>query len=235
MPKEVKRAIDKAFSGLAETWASATGVFIVVSIFLALAITAAGGWPVFLDWMKSEKAAYWVQAIGAILAVVAAFTISNAQFKAATNLEEEKSRRELERRQAILLALIESALDEYNGALDALRGDDPLDWFNRTSASELMKEYYDSFAKFSPLDMPSAAAVRSLITLRDRLQAASWNATRALHHGKKMMEDQEVWSNALAAARAATSACSYDECVVAMNDNLAEVASLLADLRAEFS
>ena len=161
--------------------------------------------------MKSEKCAFWVQAIGAIAAVWAAFLISNAQFRLAIRTQAESARTELERRHATLIALLESALEDFGDILKILRGQRPTEAFVRTSAKELMKEYSSAFAELSPLDMPSARAVRSLVKLRDLLKTASWNANEAIRRGTL---DQ----------------VEYEDCVEAMADNLKEVRTEMEQL-----
>jgi hypothetical protein len=222
-----------AFSRLADAWASWTGLAIVLSIFIALSIAAADGGKYFGDWINSEKAAAWVQAIGSLMAVVAAFTISNAQFHSAVELQEEARKYEHGRQYETILVLIEGAIDEFELNLNALRGDDPLDWFVRTSANDLMKEYYDVFARFSPFEMPSETAVRSLVSLRDLIHTATWNASRAIQHGTKIAEGYETWPEALAAIQGTPIEARYRECLEFMEDNLKELRDALSRLESE--
>ena len=79
-----------------------------------------------------------------------------------------------------------------------------------------MDEFYQAFLQISPLDMPSANAVRALITMRDRFKTAAWNANAAIVHGTGAFKE-------------------YMECVDAMEHNLNDVrreqSKLLAELK----
>lgn len=154
--------------------------------------------------MSSAELAAWVQAIGGIAAVVAAFLVSSRQFRDATTLQERSDRTERKRRYETLIALIAAALEDFDDTLKALRGPEPEKWFEENSSKELMEEFYQAFLQISPLDMPSSTAVKALITLRDRLKTAAWNANAAIEHG--------VCANK-----------KYMDCVEAMEHNLNEV------------
>ena len=165
--------------------------------------------------MSSSEAAAWVQAIGSILAVIAAFLVSSKQFRDATNLQRENLRSERRRRYEALTGLVGAALADFTDTLNALRGSEPLKWFEEQSASEIMQEFYQAFLQISPLEMPSSEAARALVTLRDRFKTAAWNANEAVRRGT---EDHH----------------SFMECVLAMEHNLVEVKGehekLLAEL-----
>ena len=168
--------------------------------------------------MTPTDAAAWVQAVGSIAAVVAAFLISSKQFRYATSLQEGSARAERKRRYETLTALIAAALEDFEDTLKALRGPEPQKWFDENSTKELMEEYYQAFLQISPLDMPSPMAVRALITMRDRLKTAAWNANAAMDHGTSAYKE-------------------YMDCVAAMDHNLSEVrdeqTKLLAELAQE--
>ena len=166
--------------------------------------------------MSSAEVTAWVQAVGSIAAVVAAFVVSSRQFRYATKLQERQVRTEQRRRYETLTALIAAALEDFDDTLKALRGTDPQKWFDENSTKELMEEFYQAFLQISPLDMPSPTAVRSLVTLRDRLKTAAWNANMALEHGT-------------------ASYAEYTACVVAMEHNLNEVRSEQKKLQAELA
>ena len=165
--------------------------------------------------LNSSEAAAWVQAIGSVLAIIAAFAVSSRQFRDATSLQREADRAERRRRYEALTGLVEAALEDFSDTLKALRGSEPNKWFDENSTKELMDEFYNAFIQTSPLDMPSAKSARSLVTLRDRLKTAAWNANAAIDHGTGSFEE-------------------YMACVEAMESNLNEVraehASLLAEL-----
>lgn len=166
--------------------------------------------------MSSFDIAAWVQAIGSIAAVIAAFVVSSRQFHQATTLQEQADRSERKRRYETLTALIAAALEDFGDTLKALRGPEPQKWFDENSTKEIMEEFYQAFLQISPLDMPSATAVRALITMRDRLKTAAWNANTALEHGTGAFNE-------------------YMECVTAMEDNLNEVRSEQSKLLAELA
>ena len=163
--------------------------------------------------MTSTDAAAWVQAIGSIVAVVAAFLISSRQFHYATKLQESITRAEQKRRYETLTALIAAALEDFDDTLKALRGPEPKRWFDENSTKELMEEYYQAFLEISPFDMPSPIAVRALITIRDRIKTAAWNANEAMDYGTSAFKE-------------------YMECVAAMEHNLTEVQGEQAKLQA---
>lgn len=166
--------------------------------------------------MTSEEIAAWVQAVGGIAAVVAAFLISSRQFRDAVALQESGIRAERKRRYETLIALIKAALDDFNDTLKALRGPEPQKWFDENSTKEIMEEYYRAFLQISPLDMPSPTAVRALITMRDRFKTAAWNANAAMEHGTAAFKE-------------------YMDCVAAMDHNLSEVLGEQAKLLAELA
>ncbi|MDY0746728.1 hypothetical protein SNE35_19610 [Paucibacter sp. R3-3] len=166
--------------------------------------------------MTSTDVAAWVQAIGSIAAVIAAFLISSRQFRDATTLQEGNTRAERRRRYETLTALIAAALEDFDDTLRALRGSEPQKWFDENSTKELMEEFYQAFLQISPLDMPSPTAVKALITMRDRFKTAAWNANAALDHGTGAFKE-------------------YMDCVSAMEHNLTEVRGEQTKLLAELA
>jgi hypothetical protein len=166
--------------------------------------------------MTSEEIAAWVQAVGSILAIIAAFLISAIQFKDASKLQDNVARAERKRKYETLTGLIDAALDDYGDTLKALRSSDPNRWFDESSSKELMEEFYQAFLQISPLDMPSTTAVRALVTLRDRLKTAAWNAGTAMDHGTENLNE-------------------YLDCVNAMEHNLNEVRTEQQKLLAELA
>lgn len=127
-----------------------------------------------------SNAAAWVQAVGSILAVIAAFLVSYFQFRSALNLYQRQTREEQVRRYRALLALVDAALVDLGDILNGCRMEGTEKYFAENSAKELMEEYYQAFKQVSPLDMPSPNAVRAIVTLRDRLKAAQENALAAI-------------------------------------------------------
>lgn len=166
--------------------------------------------------MSSTELAAWVQAVGSIAAVIAAFLISSKQFRAATALQERHARTERKRRYEALTGLIAAALDDFDDTLKALRGSEPDKWFEENSTKELMEEFYQAFLQISPLDMPSTTAVRALVTIRDRFKTAAWNANESINHGTGAFKE-------------------YMECVAAMEHNLNEVRGEQTKLLAELA
>lgn len=166
--------------------------------------------------MTSSECAAWVQAIGSILAIIAAIWISSKQFQHATDLQRDAARADRRRRYESLIGLIDAALDDFGDTLKALRSPEPNRWFADNSAEELMEEFYQAFMQISPLDMPSATTARALVTLRDRLKTAAWNAKAAVEHGTQSYKE-------------------YMECVTAMEHNLSEVRVEQAKLVAELA
>ena len=156
-----------------------------------------------------------MQAVGSVLAILAAFLVSAKQFREATSLQREAARNERLQRYEAMTGLVEAALEDFSDTLKALRGSEPNKWFDENSTKELMEEFYQAFLQISPLDMPSAKSARTLITLRDRLKTAAWNANAAIEHGTGSYTE-------------------YMQCVEAMAANLNEVRdehkSLLAEL-----
>ena len=154
--------------------------------------------------MTPEAMAAWVQAIGSIGAIFAAFLVSSKQFRHAVHLQETQAKAEMKRRYEVITALVQTALKEFGDAHAALRGTNPDEWFDRHSALEMMDDLAQVFAQVSPLDLPSARAVQAVLTARDRLKTAAWNARAALEHGTSSYE-------------------AYIECVSAMESNLNDV------------
>ena len=166
--------------------------------------------------MTSSEWAAWVQAVGSVLAIVAALVVSAKQFRDATSLQREAAGTERRRRYNALIGLIDAALEDYGDTLKALRGAEPNRWFEENSTQELMQEFYQAFVQISPLDMPSSAAARALVTLRDRLKTAAWNANAAIEHGTE-------------------SRAEYFACVDAMEHNMNEIRGERANLMAELA
>ena len=133
--------------------------------------------------MTQSEWAAWVQAVGSLAAIGVAFYISSKQFRDATTLQRESTRSERLRRYEALTGLVGAAIDDFNDTLKALRGSEPEKWFEENSAREIMEEFYQAFLQISPLEMPSSIAARSLVTLRDRVKTAAWNANAAITHG----------------------------------------------------
>lgn len=95
-----------------EWWAPTVGVAILLILFGSLALVAAGGWQWFAGFL-SGTASNWTQAIGGILAVIAAFKVGSSQVKA--NLALEKARQdEIDLRTVVL---IDAALLYVQGAM----------------------------------------------------------------------------------------------------------------------
>ena len=130
--------------------------------------------------------------------------MSSRQFDQAIRLQQRQFRAEERRRYEALIALIEAALNEFGETLSKMRGPEPEKWFTENSTKEMMDELSNAFMQISPLELPSPIAVRALITLRDRLKTATWNATAALKHGTLAYKE-------------------YMECVAAMEDNINDV------------
>ena len=167
--------------------------------------------------MNSSEAAAWVQAVGSILAIIAAIYVSSKQFKHATELQRRATHEERRRKHEALLGLIDAALEDFTDTLNALRGQEPLRWFEENSTRELMEEFYQAFAQISPLEMPSATAARALVTLRDRFKTAAWNAKTAIDdHTPSSYEE-------------------YTACILAMEHNLNEVRAERTSLVAEMA
>ena len=70
--------------------------------------------------MTTEAVAAWVQAIGSIAAIVAAFLVSSRQFDQAIRLQQRQFRAEERRRYEALIALIEAALNEFGETLSKI-------------------------------------------------------------------------------------------------------------------
>jgi len=126
------------------------------------------------DW------AAWAQAVGSIAAVYAAFKVSSRQLDSATHLQRTAARAEQRRKYHALTGLVDAAIEEFTGILDALKGSDATSFFTENSAAELMDEFYQAFVQISPLEMPSASAVRALVKLRDLIKASAWSANQAI-------------------------------------------------------
>ena len=151
------------------------------------------------------------------MAIFAAIYVSSKQFKDATALQRRAAHEERNRKHEALVGLIDAALEDFTDTVNALRGQEPLRWFEENSTRELMEEFYQAFAQISPLEMPSAVAARALVTLRDRLKTAAWNAKTAIDdHTPSSYEE-------------------YTACVIAMEHNLNEVRGERASLIAEMA
>lgn len=166
--------------------------------------------------LTSSEIAAWAQAIGSFFAIIAAFLISAKQFRDATSLQREAARTDRRRRFEALIGLVEAAIEDFTDTLNALRSSEPEKYFDESSTRELMEEFYQAFLQMSPLDMPSSTAARALVTLRDRLKTAAWNANTAMDHGVSHFKE-------------------YMECVEAMEHNLAEVKAEQQKLLAELA
>lgn len=162
------------------------------------------------DW------AAWVQAIGSMAAIGVAFYISSKQFTDATTLQRESIRSERLRRYEVFTGLVEAAIDDFNDTLKALRGSEPEKWFEEHSTREIMQEFSQAFLQISPLEMPSSIAVRSLVTLRDRVKTAAWNANSAIEHGTQNFKE-------------------FMQCAEAMEHNLNEIRAEQEKLRGELA
>ncbi len=154
--------------------------------------------------MSSSEMAAWVQAVGSISAILAAICISAKQFADATRLQRLAMQNERRRQYETLIGLADAALEDFADTVKALHSAEPEKWFEENSTRELMDEYYKAFMQISPLAMPSAIAVRALVTFRDRLKTAAWNANMAIDRGTSDYKE-------------------YMECVEAMEHNLNEV------------
>lgn len=164
--------------------------------------------------MPNSEIAAWVQAGGSILTIVAAFYISSKQFADATEMQRQAMQNERRRQYETLIGLVEAALADFADIVKALRSSDPQKWFEENSSRELMDEFYQAFIQISPLDMPSAIAARALVTFRDRLKTAAWNANAAIERGTSDFKE-------------------YMNCVEAMEHNLNEIQEEIVKLVVE--
>jgi hypothetical protein len=67
--------------------------------------------------LTSAELASWVEAVGSVLAIVAAFIVSAKQFRDAISLQRDAARAERRRRYEALTGLVEAALEEYSAIL----------------------------------------------------------------------------------------------------------------------
>jgi hypothetical protein len=133
----------------------------------------------------SEVGAAWVQAIGSIAAIIAAILVARAQ-----------TRTEARRRIIALGALIEAAIDELTVTSAGLKGDNPAEFFETNSAQELIDQFVKAAQQISPLDLPTATAVKALIKVRDELSTASDNSRAAQSHLPDRSHDYYLCVNA---------------------------------------
>lgn len=76
-------------SNQTNSWESALGAAIALTIITSLALVAAGGWDWFKGMLESAAPA-WIQAIGSVAAIVAAAIIARRQAQSAIDLEAHK-------------------------------------------------------------------------------------------------------------------------------------------------
>jgi len=97
-------------------WAPAVGAAVLLVVVGSLALVAAGGWGWFSSFLAGT-ASNWAQAVGGILAVVAAFQVGRSQVNATLALE--RARQADSDLRAV--ALIDAALLYVQGAMSMYR------------------------------------------------------------------------------------------------------------------
>lgn len=97
-------------------WTVVIGVVLTVAVFGALALGAAGQWGWFATFL-SGAAASWVQAIGAVVAIVAAYKMGRGQIEADRALEADRRAKDDQRK----LAAIGAFLFRLEAALGVVR------------------------------------------------------------------------------------------------------------------
>lgn len=170
----------------------------------------------FMSGLNSQEWAAWIEAAGTILAVLAAFFISRGQFQNAIRLQKEAEVAERRRRYDALLGFIGYAVDEFHGVASALEGAAPEEFFASNSAHELMDECLAALRQVSPLEMPSGVGARALVSLRDKIGAAIWNAKAPFDRDSTHHED-------------------YAACASLLRDNIREIEEQKAILERELS
>ncbi len=107
-------------------WIDVVGILIVTFILITIALVSAGGWTWYAKFLEGS-AANWVQAVGSIVAILAAGRFLRTQITAnqdalvvAKKIEEsaEAERRRLKKRE--LLVALEDVLSQINYALEDL-------------------------------------------------------------------------------------------------------------------
>lgn len=88
-------------------WPAAVGAFIIVGIFLTIALVAAGGWLWFQKFLESSAAA-WVQAVGSVAAILAAAEIGRRQIDGQRQMERDRQAQEERKKLLVIDALLEA-------------------------------------------------------------------------------------------------------------------------------
>lgn len=140
----------------------------------------------FMSYLTAAEWAAWVQAVGSVLAIVAAIVIARQQPRA-----------ERKRRYAALTGFVEQAIEEYRGAVTALRSNDPFAYFAENSLLELMDDLKVAMQQVSPLDMPTATGAKAVITLRDHFATARWNAGVCFEQTHHLYKEYALCANAI--------------------------------------
>ena len=120
------------------------------------------------DW------AAWVQAIGSIAAIIAAFAISNRQFKSSLNLQRLATAEGKKAQQGILRAMLDSSLKELEEIYVAALQKNTR-WLNEYSVAEMAKQIHRSFSSVSPFDAPNLLIAQCMIQIQNQCEMASWN------------------------------------------------------------
>lgn len=146
--------------------ASAVGALALVVLLASLALIAAGGWTWFARFLESAAPA-WVQAVGSVVAILAAVWIGKRQAETAIQLQRDLSVSEARRKLEVLAGLVDAAAPAIKEERDdASRNTNA--WAKLFDDAEY-KEYVDAAAALSINDLPSYALVKTLKEIRYRL------------------------------------------------------------------
>ena len=151
----------------------------------------------FMTNLTSEQWAAWVQAIGSIVAILAAVYIAKSQFRDALKLQKESARADRRRKYDALVGFVDHVLAECSLALDALKKDDREAYFNQNSTHELMDDCHEALRQVSPLDMPTGEGAKALAKLRDLTGTAAWNAKASFDETGPLFQDYQACAEAL--------------------------------------
>ena len=123
--------------------------------------------------MTSTEVAAWVQALGSVLAIIAAVLLARQQFAAAAVLQRAALQAERTRRYSALEGFVGAAIAEFTEALEALRSDTAEAQFKEVAFREMFDEFKMALQQVSPLDMPSGAGAAMLVKLRNLIGTAA--------------------------------------------------------------
>lgn len=150
-----------------------TAVFCVFLGGLSLAVYA--GWDTMGKWLERDSAAAWVQAIGSVIAIIAAASIAVYQVAHARRLEQDRRRASEIQRLSVVTSLMARSYVLAKDVVTAFR--EPSDYHFSVIDSPLMRDTVETMRAIPLFEIPSGMAaidVRSAARYLSRL-ADHWD------------------------------------------------------------